>query len=75
MAFTHKIKGEPDHKHDTVAEARDCLDEYEEHRWEAESELAAERAAERFYEEGTYADQMAYRNELDMEARALGLFG
>jgi hypothetical protein len=57
---------------DTLAEAKDFfmqhLGEEEEAKWEADLDLRTER----FYEEGTSAQQMAYQAELDAEAQALG---
>ena len=40
------------HEHATVAEARECEAVVEQDRQEAEAEIRAERAGERFFEEG-----------------------
>jgi hypothetical protein len=67
-------------KHDSVAAVRACYaapTSFIEDEWhaQAEAEIAAEQAAERFWEEGTAAQQAQYAWEEEQEARALGLYG
>ena len=62
------------HKH--AAAVRKCYEaryaEQEELHAQQQAELAAEARAERYWEEGTSAQQMAYLGELEQEAQALG---
>jgi len=75
MAFIHTIGKAtdpwhvPGHKHDTMAEARECeteaANDYEGH-LNAQAECAAEERYERFLEDGgQYAAQIQYENQLD----------
>ena len=56
--------------HTSVAEVRECA--YQEA--EAKAEYEAERAAERFYEEGTPAQQDQYRWEVEQDERNAALW-
>lgn len=76
MPFIHKISGEIDHAHDTVDEARVCMD----HQSQIEAEEAAfqgaaeaEQAYERWLENGgAHADIIAWEHQQD-ELRANSL--
>lgn len=59
MAFTHKHREMDDHPHATVAEARECETEIA----EGLAEIAAERAVERFFEEGPHGGYYAGSEE------------
>lgn len=66
-------------EHAKVAEVRACADwdlyvRSGEAAADQAAEIAAEMAVERFFEEGTAAQQMAYQGELEMDAQALGLW-
>ncbi len=56
--------------HTSVAEVAQCAT------WEAEAqaEYEAERAAERFWEEGTEAQAMRYRDEVEQDERNAAFF-
>lgn len=51
MAFIHKHSEMQDHTHETVAQAWTCTEEFDHVKWEAKSDLEAERCNERFFED------------------------
>ena len=51
--------------HASVAEVRTCANDEAEARWEAQQEAAAAR----FWEEGTEAQSMRYRDEVEQDER------
>lgn len=57
--------------HASVADVRTCADQEAEARWEQEMEARAER----FWEEGTEAQQMQYRWEVEMDERNAAFWG
>lgn len=60
MSFVHMMAGRDPHEHDAVEEARACeLDAWDEY----EQERYAERAGERYFEEGPHSPnyEEAYR--------------
>lgn len=56
----------------TLAEAKDEVQRDYYDAEEARADWYTDQATERFYEQGTSAQQMAYQAELDAEAQALG---
>lgn len=64
MAFTHVIPGTNRHQHDTVEEAMECQDMYNECRAEQE----AEQGYERWLESGG-EHAAAIQNDLDLDER------
>lgn len=63
-------KGRPVY-HEGAEGVRDCFAREYDEQAQVEAEREAEARAERFYEEGTPAQHMAYLGELEMEERAL----
>jgi hypothetical protein len=58
--------------HTSVAQVAECANQEAEAKWEYEME----RAAERFWEEGTEAQAMRYRDEVEQdERRAFAMAG
>lgn len=51
MTFIHKHSEMQDHTHETVAQAWTCTEEFDHAKWEAKSDLEAERRNERFFED------------------------
>lgn len=58
--------------HEKVSEVRDCYAQSDHDEQQAKAEFEMERRAERFWEEGTEAQQLQYHGELEMERQALG---
>lgn len=58
--------------HENAAAVRDCYAARYEGDAQQRAELAAEAAAERYFEEGTEAQRAAYWGELEQEAQAIG---
>jgi len=69
MAFTHRDSRTTVHTHDTVTQARECSAELDWQDAEAASERAAEARNERFWEEGTAAQVLRYRMEVEEDER------
>lgn len=65
--LTEDSEGDCGKVHATVAQARECQGEYDDMQWQMELERDMERRTERFYEEGTEAQQMQYRWEVEMD--------
>lgn len=58
--------------HRNSVAVRNCYAERYDLEAQAKAEIAAEQAAERYYEEGTAAQHLQYQGELEMESQALG---
>lgn len=73
MAFIHFLSDTAEvpcgTAHPTVTDARDCQGEYDEMESQMAAELDAERRTERFFEEGTEAQWLQYRWEVEMDER------
>jgi hypothetical protein len=69
MAFTHRDSRTTTHTHDTVTQARECSAELDWQDAETAAELAAEARNERFWEEGTEAQALRYRWEVEQDER------
>lgn len=67
MAFMHKTTDVPAHQHETVEQARQCEEQILRDQWQAQMEIEAEQAIERYYETNE-VQAWETQQELAMEA-------